>query len=79
MAEFALSGLNMHDTSSEEFVRKSFNVFLRREPEEQSLKSYASALDNRYITRAQLCIILVDSEEFKARARSGFHIIKPPF
>ena len=77
MAGFASSRLNTHDTSSEEFVRKSFHVFLRREPEEESLKNYASHLDNGYITRAQLCIILVDSEEFRARA--GLPIIKPPF
>jgi pyruvate-formate lyase-activating enzyme len=74
MADIISSELNKPDTTNEEYVKKSFRLFLGREPEESALKGYASALDNQHITKAQLCILLVDSEEFKAKARSGFHL-----
>jgi uncharacterized Fe-S cluster-containing radical SAM superfamily protein len=77
MTDIISSELNEPGISTEEYVKKSFKLFFGREPEKEALDGYTSALDNQHITKAQLCILLVDSEEFKAKARSGFHFIKP--
>jgi hypothetical protein len=78
MADIISSKLNEPEISTEEYVKKSFEFFLGRYPEEEALNSYTRALDKQRMTRSQLCIFLVDSEEFKAKSSSNFHFIKPP-
>jgi hypothetical protein len=76
MADIISSEPNEPEISTEEYVRKSFKLFLGREPEEEALKGYTAALDNQSMTKSQLCILLVESEEYQVKARSGFHLIK---
>jgi hypothetical protein len=57
------------DLANEEYVKKAFNLFLGREPEEKALIEYAEQLDRCHLTRQQFIIILVESEEYKAKAR----------
>jgi uncharacterized Fe-S cluster-containing radical SAM superfamily protein len=78
MADIISSKLNEPEISTEEYVKKSFEFFLGRYPEEEALNSYTLALDKQRMTRSQLCMFLVDSEEFRAKASSNFHFIKLP-
>jgi hypothetical protein len=58
------------DLTNEEYVKKAFNLFLGRNPEEKALIEYVEQLNHCLLTRQQLLILLVESEEYNAKARN---------
>ena len=58
------------NSANEEFVKNSFSLFLGREPEEKALREYAEQLNSCQLTRQQFIILLVESEEYKAKTRN---------
>ena len=55
--------------ANQEYVKKSFNLFLGREPDEKALIEYVEQLNRCNLTRSQFILLLVESEEYKAKAR----------
>jgi hypothetical protein len=58
------------DLANEEYVKKAFNLFLGREPDKEALIGYVEQLNRCYLTRQQLIILLVESEEYNAKSRN---------
>lgn len=73
IADIISSEVNEPEISTEEYVEKAFKLLLGREPEVDVLMRFTTDLDKQVLTKPQLCLLIVDSEEFKAKARSGFN------
>ncbi len=59
---------DLSNLTNEEYVKKAFQLFLGREPEEKAFTEYSAQLDHGHLTRQRFILVLVQSEEFNAKA-----------
>jgi hypothetical protein len=55
------------ELANEEYVKKVFNLFLGREPDEKALIGFVEQLNRCHLTRQQLIILIVESDEYNAK------------
>ena len=58
------------NANNQEFVGFCFRTILGREPDEKGAAAYVSALDTKALTREQLLLQFLRSEEFKAKTKN---------
>lgn len=63
--------IQMENASNEEFVRFCFRTILDRDPDEKGGGTYIRALNTKALTREQLLLRFLQSEEFKARTKNA--------